>query len=657
MIRRWFKKLTDRHPQAFRPRRHTRLEIEQLEGRELPSVMGVSVTPPGVTGDGESHIGRYAFGGVSADGRYVAFVSAADNLVPGQIEPNRGNQVFLRDTVAKTTTLVSHAYTSAVTAANSVSDHPVISADGRYVAYESFSHNLVNEGTNDQPLNVFVYDQLTGSNTLVSHTAGNPTREAGGSAPAISSDGNWIAFSSIASNLVSGITDNNYAEELFLYNVPANSTQLITFDGQHPNQPAKGPYSSANYTPVLSADGRYVAYVSSAGDLDGTVTDTNWAANVFRFDRVARTNTLISRAASTVNGIVSGNGDSYAPSISADGLSIAFTSAATNLVLGQSGFAYDNVFLSSPSTGLILVSHAVGGGLNANRTFFQTGDGDSDQPVISADGSAVAFVSRSTDLVANQSSFPGQQNVFLFSVGPAGQNTLVSHAYGSPATAANSFSSFPSISADGKAVAFWSTSSNLVAGQTSGGQNVFGYDAWLGAVHLMSHIPGSDSTPGSGGGTDAPVISGSGKFIAFASQDTNLVSGDGNGTYDVFIADNPLFNPRFLVPVTINPPFNPRFLVPVTMPAGAPPTGTAAPVKHPLFATLITLKVGKQKRLMVEVFFADSGILAGEFLSPFQGPGYQGIQVRAVEGNGGLDQLILLAQKGRKTVSQVVPLL
>jgi Tol biopolymer transport system component len=597
--------------------------------------VGVSVTPGGVTGDGESHLdavspeGRYALGGVSADGRYVAFVSAANNLVPGQTEPNPSNQVFLRDTVAGTTTVVSHAFKSPVTTGNSESNHPVLSADGRYVAYVSFAHNLVDEGSNrtTNGYNVFVYDRLTGLNTLVSHAPGNFTQEAGGDTPAISADGNWVAFSGKAANLVAGITDTDFDTNLLLYNVQAGSTRLITFDASNPHQTAQN--SAADYTPVLSADGRYVAYVSTAADLDGTVHDTNGAENVFRFDRVAGTNTLITRATTGMG--FAGNGSSFAPSISADGSRIAFVSYATNLVPGQLEVAGENVFVSDPALGLVLVSHAQGAGRN-------TGDGSSYTPVISADGSAIAYVSRATDLVANQGSFPGQENVFLFAVGPAGTNTLVSHAYGS-ATASGGYSNAPSISADGKAVAFWSTAGNLVAGQTGGGQNVFGYDAWLGAVHLISHVPGSDSTPGSGGATEAPVISADGKFIAFATRDSNLVSGDVIQMSNVFIADHPLFNPRFLVPVP-------------GLGTGQP---TGARARPPLFARLIRVKVGKQERWLVEVLFADSGALQSEFLAPFQGPRYQGIQVRTVPGNGWLDEILVTALKGKKTVTAVFP--
>jgi Tol biopolymer transport system component len=464
---------------------------------------------------------------------------------------------------------------------------------------------------------------LTGRNTLVSHAPGNLTQEAGGDTPAISADGNWIAFSGKAANLVAGITDTDFDANLLLYNVSASSTQLITFDAANHHQTAQN--SAADYTPVLSADGRYVAYVSTAADLDGTVLDTNGAQNVFRFDRVAGTNTLISRAAGTG---FSGDDNSFAPSMSADGSRIAFVSAANNLVPGQiSNGASHNVFVSDPSLGLVLVSHAQGASLT-------TGDASSFTPVISADGSAIAYVSGADDLVANQGGFLSLDNVFLFSVGPPGQNTLVSHT---PSGTAADVSDQPSISADGKAVAFWSVSGNVVAGQTAGGENIFGYDAWLGAVHLISHVPGSDSTPGSAGFTEAPVISADGKFIVFATQDSNLVSGDGNGTYDVFIADNPRFNPRFLVPVPT-----------------PGPTGTAAPVKHPLFARLITVKAGKQKRLLVEVFFADSGMLQSEFLAPFQGPGYKGIQVQTLTENG-IDEILVTALKGKKTMTAAFP--
>src|SRR5262249_1414227 len=129
--------------------------------------------------------------GQSADGRYVVFTHTAQNLVAGQIsglssESSRVQNSFLRDSVGGTTTLVSHAYNSASRGADGNSGVPVISADGRYVAYASYASNLIASFTdgNGPPVpntgfytgtDVFLFDRATGINTLVSHIAGDPT--------------------------------------------------------------------------------------------------------------------------------------------------------------------------------------------------------------------------------------------------------------------------------------------------------------------------------------------------------------------------------------------------------------------------------------------------------------------------------------------------
>jgi Tol biopolymer transport system component len=525
MFRQCFRRRIGQFPRTQGPRRAL-LAVEPLEGREVPAVLGISLTPGGVTANGESHLGA-----VSSDGRYVTFVSTATNLIKGQQDSNQGSDVFLYDAVTRKTVLVSHAYSSHLLAGNSVSTNPAISADGRYIAYQSGAHNLVNEGTNQETngWNIYRFDRLTGSNTLVSHTPGKLTQEGTGDSPAISSDGQWIAFSSSSTNLVQGVTDNNNAEDLFLYGVATHTIKLITFDAKHPNQSAGASYDSL--TPVLSSNGRFVAYTSRASDLDSKVTDANRADDVFVFDRVVGTNTLISRAAS---GAASGKGASSEPSISADGHRVAFTSAATNLVSGQVGTrGLDNVFLYNLSHPLTLVSHSAQSGVNAQSLFDHTANASSYQPVLSADGSAIAYVSRATNLVPNQASYGGEQNVFLYHPSSPGKTTLVSHAYGTSSKAGNADSQTPSISADGRTIAFFGFSYNLVSGQTAGAQDVFAYDAVHGVIRLANHVPASPVTPGSGQ-TEAPIISGSGTLIAFASSDPDLISRDRNGTFDVF---------------------------------------------------------------------------------------------------------------------------
>src|SRR3954453_6073847 len=148
---------------------------------------------------------------ISRDGRYVAFLSTANNLAPGQIDRNANygqsaNDVFLYDRVARATTVVSHDAGSSVITGNQESIAPVISADGRWIVYSSGSTNLV-DGLPDgfAQFRLFLYDRISGSTTLVSSSAALEAEGCGGCgalSAAISADGRFIAFTSGAPDLV-----------------------------------------------------------------------------------------------------------------------------------------------------------------------------------------------------------------------------------------------------------------------------------------------------------------------------------------------------------------------------------------------------------------------------------------------------------------------
>jgi len=157
----------------------------------------VSVTPGGTDGNDDSDTPA-----ISADGRYVAFVSWASNLVAG--DTNWQSDVFVRDRVTGATTRVSVA--SDGTQANGLNRTPMISADGRYVAFPSEASNLVAGDTNGKP-DVFVRDRVTGATTRVSVTNAGSQANGNSGRPAINADGRYVAFESDASNLVAGDTN------------------------------------------------------------------------------------------------------------------------------------------------------------------------------------------------------------------------------------------------------------------------------------------------------------------------------------------------------------------------------------------------------------------------------------------------------------------
>jgi hypothetical protein len=426
----------------------------------------------------------------SADGRYVVYTSLATNLVPGQVDIDGSQDVFLYDRQLNTTTLVSHVWNSAATAANGQSALPVISADGRYVAYTSYATNLVHHFVDGNGsgvpgsevysgVDVFLFDRLTGTNTLISHRFDDPL--AGG-------------------NQTSG-----------------------KFQGY------------IDYFLTISGDGRYVGYFSLATDLvagfvdnDGTTPSNNAGSDVFVFDRTTGVNSLVSHAAGSL--VASGNDSSYAPSISADGRYIAFWSYSSTLVAGMSGGYSRNVFVLDQQTGLIaLASHTAGsttiGGNNWSTT-----------PAISKDGHFVVYQSGATDLVSGGTDVNGQYDVFLYDV-QAQTNTLISHAYNSPVNAGNYYSVIStssdvleSISDDGRFVVYSSVATNLISGFVDGNDvndhynnDVYLFDRVTGLNTLVSHTAITTTTSGNLE-SKGQVISGDGRFIGFVSGSSDLTA-------------------------------------------------------------------------------------------------------------------------------------
>jgi Tol biopolymer transport system component len=277
-------------------------------------------------------------GSISSDGRYIAFTSGRDNLATN--DTNNTQDVFLLDRQTGTTTLVS---TTGTASGNNRSFNPVVSADGRYVAFDSNASNLVANDSNGTLQDVFVRDLVTGTTTLVSTTgtsSGNNQSTSSGnnqsSSPVVSADGRYVAFISQASNLVAN--DSNGTQDVFVRDLVTGTTTLVSTTGT-----TSGNIRSVS--PVVSADGRYVAFTSLASNL--VANDSNNTEDVFVRDLVTGTTTLVS-----TTGTASGNRSSDNPVVSADGRYVAFTSYASNLATGDYNGTQD-VFgfaLNAPAT-------------------------------------------------------------------------------------------------------------------------------------------------------------------------------------------------------------------------------------------------------------------------------------------------------------------
>ena len=221
---------------------------------------------------------------ISRDGRFVAFYSEADNLVPN--DTNRIRDIFVRDRKLGTTEIASLAPGGALAEGFFGSDEPAISPDGRYVAFWSDATNLVANDTNGLT-DVFVHDRVTGKNDRVSVGPGgvqaNDDSYSGGP-PALSTDGRFAAFASAASNLVEGDTNGVY--DVFVRDRKRGRTERVSV-GQRGVQG-----DGSSFYPAISADGRYVAFVSLAANL--VPGDTNGSLDVFVRDRLTGTTERVS---------------------------------------------------------------------------------------------------------------------------------------------------------------------------------------------------------------------------------------------------------------------------------------------------------------------------------------------------------------------------
>jgi Tol biopolymer transport system component len=330
----------------------------------------VSLDSAGVQGNESSFMAQEVEAAFSADGRYVVFWSSASNLVPG--DTNGAFDVFLRDRETGATEIVSVDSAGVQGLENSLD--PSISADGRYVAFESHASNLVPGDTNGS-FDVFVRDRLTGTTERLSVDSSGAEGNNQSFDPSISADGRFVAFYSSATNLVPG--DTNDSLDVFVHDRQSGTTERVSVDWDG----AEG--NGHSRLPSISSDGRYVAFESSATNL--VAGDTNGVLDIFVRDRQNGTTERVSVGA----GGAQGDGASSLASISGDGRYVTFESFATNLVPGDTHGFLDVFFRDRLSATTTRVSVDSGGA---------QGNGDSGTASVSADGRFVAFHSFAANL-------------------------------------------------------------------------------------------------------------------------------------------------------------------------------------------------------------------------------------------------------------------
>jgi pimeloyl-ACP methyl ester carboxylesterase/archaellum component FlaF (FlaF/FlaG flagellin family) len=440
---------------------------------------------------------------------------------------------------------------SAVQQGNSHSYYPAVSTDGRYVAFVSYASNLVPGDTNSSQ-DVFVHDRDTDADGIFDEpgavstarvsvdSAGNQGTDSSTWLGSISGDGRYVAFMSFASNLVPG--DTNSIGDVFVHDRDTDADGIFDEPGAvstarvNVDSAGNQAYGSSDWA-IVSGDGRYVAFYSYDSNL--VPGDTNEVADVFVHDRL----TGIPQRVSVDSAGNQGNGESYKPAISADGRFVAFTSAASNLVPGDTNATAD-IFVRDRDTdadGVFDEPGAVSTARVSIDSAENQGNAGSDVPAISADGRHVAFTSAASNLA------PGDSNNTLdIFVRDRQAGTTERVSVDNSGDQGSDYSGVAAMSADGRYVVFTSHATNLVPGDTNGSDDIFVRDRDTDADGIFDE-PGAASTTrvsvdsagnqGNSWSSYPPSISANGRYAAFTSGATNLVPGDTNGVYDVFVHD------------------------------------------------------------------------------------------------------------------------
>ncbi|MFN0006966.1 MAG: TolB family protein [Planctomycetota bacterium] len=459
----------------------------------------VSVGSSGAQANGENF-----YSSNSADGRFVAFWSDATNLVPG--DTNGQRDVFVRDRQLGATERVSLG--SAGAQGDAPSDYPSISPDGRFVSFTSSASNFVAGDTNFRP-DIFVRDRQTGTTERVSVDSSGVEGNASSLDSSISGDGRYVAFRSFATNLVPG--DTNEFPDMFVRDRQSGTTERVNLDSS--GVPGNGGCAGARITP----DGRYVAFHSDANNL--VAGDTNYS-DIFVRDRQLGTTERVSVDSSGAQA----NGSSTWPSISPDGRYVAFMSIANNFVPQDTNDSLD-VFVRDRQLGTterVSVDSSGAQGDNGGIGFSP----DSYNPSISADGRYVAFQSYAANLVPGDTN--GQADVI---VRDRQSGTTERVSIDSSGAQGIFGGSVPSISADGRYVAFTSSSYNLVPGDTNGSPDIYVHDRSGGTDFTSLCDPGVGgviacpcANPPSGAGRGCNNSSNTGGASLSASGGTFLTS-------------------------------------------------------------------------------------------------------------------------------------
>ncbi|MEA2012654.1 MAG: hypothetical protein U9O87_06170 [Verrucomicrobiota bacterium] len=401
----------------------------------------VSLSSLGVEGNAHSS----SVPGISSDGRYVVFSSSADNLVSD--DTNNADDVFLYDRELDLIKRISISDNSEE--GNSWSRNPAISADGRYIAFNSQANNLSLDDNNTN-WDTFLYDRINEEIKIISigHD-GSPANTTIGDArlypPSLSCDGKLLAYASDASNLIDNDTNGKY--DIFVYNRETEMTIRISTssDGTEAN--------AGSYQCSISADGKYVAFNSDAYNL--VLNDTNNTWDTF----VKELETAKTQRVSVSSKGIQANAESICiPFISSTGRYVTFSSKASNLVENDTNrtsdiFLYDTV--NEKTTCISVDSSGIPGNASSHNSS------------ISADGRFIVFASASKNLTDDSTNIPN--NIFMRDR-ILKMTQLISKTLGE---GCNCVSNTPVIAASGDFLTFKSVASNLVENDNNSKYDIF----------------------------------------------------------------------------------------------------------------------------------------------------------------------------------------
>jgi Tol biopolymer transport system component len=324
------------------------------------------------------------FPAISGDGRFGAFVSTANNLVAG--DTNNRADIFVRDFAAGITTRVN--VSSAGVETNGYSHSPVFSENGRIVVFASVATNLVAGDTTGSPnADIFVHDRLTGTTSRVSISSTGVEANGDSARPSISADGRFVAFTSLASNLVIGDTNNGH--DVFVHDRQTGTTSRVSAN----NSGTGGDRGSYSFLGALSGDGRWVTFASEARNL--VTPDANNAVDIFVHDRSLGTTMRVNM---TPVGTEANRDSGLNPSISRDGRYVTFTSFATNLMNGDTNNHLDG-FVHDRNTGVTARASVSSSGAQPAEWTAES--------MISGNGRTIVFYSGSENLVPADTSMHG----------------------------------------------------------------------------------------------------------------------------------------------------------------------------------------------------------------------------------------------------------